>query len=385
MQWSHQKARVRTMLVAAGLLFLLTILLQPFASSATVPEAASPADAVTASADQTTLEEFGKLEADILQRLHALQVEIGADVLEVQSLTAESDALKDEVETLAKRMDEETARLEANKLQVRKILVRYEMAGPGSQVEVLLASVTLSEFLQRLSILREMNRQTGVFLARLAENRRVLEEQRSSRAAVLMEMESKRVLLEQTLAGKKQRESELEASLASLAEDRTAYEARLDQLNLAWADAQNLFPKLSKGFSAIVTEGAFPQDALEMGFSLSGVIAGLQQGTFQKILSGDRRMLGVVFRFHKDRVTMEMPDLALVLDGTFEVEEGKTLVYRVESGTQQDIALELVQLAALSAGGDLRFELEPLLQGGAIRKIKLQEGELLLDIAISLF
>ncbi len=335
--------------------------------------------------EQADLQELGQEEKETLRQLNVLQVEIAEDESKRRKLEEDSVLLQKERLELDSRISAETAKRDADRKNVREILVRYEMAGPGSQMELLLDSENLSMFLQRLSILREMNAQTEAYLTRLDVICRTLAAQEAEKVALLADLDEKRTAINRALVGKQALEAELEASLSGLAEKRALFEARLEQMRQGWDSAKTLYPKLSQGFSDIVAEGAFPPDVPVMEFSLTGMVAVLKQAPFQQILSGDARMLGVRFRFQRDLVILELPELDLILEGSFDVKEGKTLEFQAVSGSQKDFPLEPSQLKELELGGPLQFRLEPVLQGGTIRKVASKEGELRLDISFRLF
>ena len=325
------------------------------------------------------------MEKGILQKLRSLQLDIARDNEDIRVLSADMKQLAEELHALDMRMASETASLAANREALRQVLVQYQMSGPGSQLELLLSSDSLATFLKRLAIVQDMNRETGSLLERLKENKRQLDEQLAQKQKILAGLQDQRAALARALQAKKAGEAELEASLVALAADRAGYEEQIARMQEAWNAALLLFPKLTDGFSSIVSEGAFPQDALEMTFSLLGVRASLKEKTFQGILSGDKRMLGAVFLFHPNHIALEVPDAGLVLEGSFKVVKGVSLEYTVQSGTQHGMPLEPEQLLALSKKGPLRFGLEPILQGGTIQKVTILEGSLALDIAIKLF
>lgn len=371
----------RKMLLFILLMFLVVSV---FRVSSPVSGASATSSPVPGDAAIRILE-IGEAEKGILQKLRSLQLEIARDNEAIAALTADIGRLEKELKGLDLLLKTETASLESNREALRQVLVQYQMSGPGSQLELLLSSDSLATFLRRLGIVREMNHETGSLLERLKENKRRVDEQLAEKQAVLKGLQDQQATLQQTLQDKKTGEADLESSLAALAADRAGYEEQLARMEAAWNLALQLFPKLTDGFSRIVSEGAFPQDALEMTFSLFGVSASLKEKTFSDILSGDKRMLGAVFHFHPGSVTLEIPDAGLGLAGSFKLVKGITLEYEVQSGTQGGMPLDPAQLAELSKNGPLRFGLEPLLQGGTISKVKILEGFLILDVSISLF
>ncbi len=370
------------------LIFLITSALQvssPSSGAASTAATASSAASPAPNDAATKILEIGEVEKGILQKLRSLQLDIARDNEGIQALSSDLARLQGELEVLDARMETESASLKTNREALRIVLVRYQMSGPGSQMELLLSSDSLATFLRRLGIMRDLNHETGILLDRLKENKRLLDEQLAEKQVVLTGLQDQRAALEQALQAKKTNEAGLEASLTALAADRAGYEEQLARMEAAWNLALGIFPKLTDGFSRIVSEGAFPQDALEMTFSFFGVSASLKEKTFSDILSGDKRMLGAIFRFHPERVTLEVPDAGLILEGTFTVVDGIALQYEVLSGTQGGMPLEPAQAAELSKNGPLLFGLEPILQGGKIDKVKVLEGSLTLDVSISLF
>ena len=326
-----------------------------------------------------------RTEAAILSELRALKLDIARDVADMERLTAALTQGRSQLETLERDIARETDRYNDNRDTLAAVLAAYQQAGPGSRLELLLSSDSLSAFLRRLSALRQLDRDTAGLLEALDAGRNALVTQQADKQALLDRLALERAMLAKTLEDKRGKETELEASLAALEKDRAAYEARLAALERSWDKAMNVFPELTEGFSRIITEGAFPPDALSLTFGLAGMNAVMRQERFQAILDADRRLPGTVFRFRQDSASLRVESAELALEGDFVIIDGSTLEFRPLSGSQGGLALTAEQLSDLSRRGALQFRLEPILQGATIKRIRLQEGQFTLSVNVGLF
>ena len=331
------------------------------------------------------LEASVRTETELLAGLRALQLDIEREEADMTRLTAALADGKTQLEALEREIARETERYDANRDTLAAVLAAYQMSGPGSRLELLLTSDSLSTFLRRLSALRQLDRDTEALLAELEAGRNALAAQRGEKQALVEKLEQDRTQLARSLEGKRGKEAELETALAALKADRAAYEAELASLARTLDKAMAVFPELTDGFSRIITEGAFPPDALAMTFSLAGMTAVMQEDRFQAILDADRRLPKTSFHFKTGVAALRVESAELSLEGDFVVIDGVTLEFRPKTGSQGGLTLTDAQLADLSRNGPLQFRLEPILQGTTIRRIKLQEGQFILSIDTGLF
>jgi len=385
-----KKQRVGAGLLAVVLMMTMLLCVPEVGAATATPasgttNAPGMADASPTTDDAAYLAEAERAETAILSELRALQLDIARDEAEMERLTAALAEGKTQLEAIERDILRETERYDANRETLSAVLATYQVAGPGSRLELLLSSDSLSTFLRRLSALRQLDRDTAALLDSLEAGRNALVTQQAEKKALLDKLDQDRALLAQSLDGKHAKEATLEASLTALAADRTAYEAQLAELARTWDKAMDVFPELTDGFSRIITEGAFPPDALSLTFGLAGMTAVMRQDRFQAILDADKRLPKTVFRFRQGVASLQVESAALALEGDFVVIDGITLEFRPKSGSQGGLELTVEQLADLSRRGALQFRLEPILQGTTIRRIKLQDGQFTLSVNAGLF
>ncbi|TAH59814.1 MAG: hypothetical protein EWM52_10270 [Methanosarcina mazei] len=77
-----------------------------------------------------------------------------------KELVLETEAIRKEIEDLEKAIAQEELVYEKKKESLKQVLKSYQRMGPGSFLEIILDSDSLSTFLQRMNILRDLARNT---------------------------------------------------------------------------------------------------------------------------------------------------------------------------------------------------------------------------------
>ncbi len=331
------------------------------------------------------IDQLKTLEADLLLQLHTQQMGIDASKVEIKQIEEDIVIKQGQVLQLEIQIEESNTTLQASKEALANVLITYQKTGVGSQLELLLSSESLSDFLQRLSIFKEMNLQASIMLEELKTNRETLEAKKIKQNLLLTKLDEQKKAKTSALSEMQSKEKDLSEQLSALANDRHKYEEALAIMQMQWDEAILIFPKMTKVFTQIISSGNFTENSLEMDISLFGVSATLHEKTFQDILNAEKKWPKSNFRFKKDEILLDLPEYDLSLSGTFIIVDGAKLVYEVASGTQGGTQLEKIQIEQLSKSGPLSFNITPLLQGGTISKIKVQDGIVVLNIAISFF
>lgn len=339
----------------------------------------------TAPDDNQFLIEASRKEAEILAELRALQLDIARDEADIAALNIEITKIEAEITAIDSLIVEDTAIYNLNRAVLAEVLAIYQTAGPASRLELLLSSNSISEFLQRLSAIRQLDRDTAALLTELDENLKALEARRAERIALLNEKAEQERYIELRLADKKSTEAVLEASLVALEEDRAAYEQALEELARSWEKAMTVFSSLTGGFSDIIESGYFPPDTLTLEFGIGGITALMREERFQGILDASDKIPKVQFEFLNDKASLYVDEADLFLEGTFVILDGVTLEFRPKNGTQGGLVLSEEQLDDLSRKSALQFRLKPLLDGSTIRSLELSPDLLVLSIRLTLF
>lgn len=319
----------------------------------------------------------------LLAQLRALQLDMDRKQAEAAVLEAERTALLRERGQLLQEQAAVGLRHEEYRTALAGMLASWQTAGPGSRLELLLTSESLSVFLRRLSAMRQLDRDFASLLADLEATEAALAAGEARLRDTLEDVAQKEQQLSTALAERQTKKTELETSLASLRADRDRYEAMLAELAETWAQAMTVFPALTKGFAEVIAAGGFPEDVLEMSFGLSGITAVMREARFQEILDSAEGLPPLAFGFTPEGIVLEVPEAQLLLLGRFEIEDGVTLVYRPVSGTQGGLILTEAQLADLSRNGELAFKLEPILMGTTIARAVPAAGVLTLSIRMA--
>ena len=331
---------------------------------------------------QAKIRETEARETETLSTLRSLQLDIARKGVEADQLVAEQKHLQERLLVIEAGLRAEQDRYRGNSEALGNVLVAWQTAGPGSRLELLLSSDSLSLFLQRLSAMRQLDRDTDALLEQLEQNLAAMDAQKSRQQEAIAALEQKAVALQNTLRSMQQEEARLDAALIALAEERGRYEAMLAELEKTWAQSMLVFPQLTKSFTRVIETGSFPDDALEIVFGPAGVTALMRQNRFQSILDNADGLPPLTFEFLKGQVRLLVPEAELDLRGVFEVRKGVTLVFRPTSGSQGNLVLTPEQLVDLSRKGTLEFRLEPILMGTTIRDAVSEPGVLNLSIAM---
>ena len=379
---------VRRGLLRAGLLIAVALLFVFFSCGndihQLVSQAAEPQPDMPL-APQEAVAQAAAQEDALLSQLRALQLDIERKQAEAAELETERTGLLDALARLELEQDAVAQRHTGYQTALAGILASWQTAGPGSRLELLLTSESLSVFLHRLSAMRQLDRDMSALLADMSDTRAELAAGEVRLRETLETAVQKERKIAAVLAQMHSSRTELEASLVSLRADRSRYEAMLAELVETWEQAMSVFPALTEGFSDVIAAGGFPEDALEMSFGLSGMTAVMREERFADIIERAEGLPPLSFGFQAQGVSLDVPEAELHLIGRFVIEDGVTLVYRPLSGTQGGLSLTEEQLADLSRHGVLALQLEPILMGTAISQVIPGDGFLTLSIRMRLW
>ena len=356
-----------------------------FVRVASVLPSQEPASMQESTDAQAAMRETEAKEAETLAALRSLQLDIARKAAEADQLVAEQEQLQERLVEIEGALQEERKRYRDSSTALGNVLTAWQTAGPGSRLELLLSSNSLSLFLQRLSAMRQLDRDMDALLEQLEQNLIAMDAQKARQQEAITALEHKGAEIGNALRAMELEESRLETALAALQAERGKYEMMLAELGKTWEKALLVFPQLTKSFTRVIETGSFPDDALEIRFELDGMKAVMREDRFQSILDNAEDLPPLTFQFEKGYVRLLVPEAELDLRGVFEVRKGVTLVYRPTSGSQGTLALTPEQLGDLSRKGALEYRLEPILMGTTIRDAVSENDMLHLSISMDFF
>ncbi|MEA4849002.1 MAG: hypothetical protein VB106_17345, partial [Clostridiaceae bacterium] len=296
-------------------------------------------------------------EKEILQNLFILTQEIEAAEAEEEKLSREIETINKEIKALEAVIAEDELAFGKKRESLKQVLKSYQRMGPGSFLEIILDSDSLSTFLQRLNTVRDLTHNTGTLLEGLAANNERLERERSKLSENLVLVKDKQKLSREALTNKMELKAEKEEYLTSLKGEKEYYREYLSRLEEVWSELKLLLSRAAKEFSRMIEEDGLPTDALKLSFSLSEVRGAIDDGAINKVISGNPRLEDMVFAFHPEVVEIRIPEKDLILKGTFVILEGHTLKFLAQEGSFFGMPLEPGALEELFREGDMELNL----------------------------
>lgn len=324
-------------------------------------------------------------EQKVLDVLYKLEQEIQKAERDGVTILENIEATKIMVATTQVKIDEEALSYEQNKGVLASLLKSYQKRGPGSTIEVILASENLRDLLRRLTILRDLTKQSNDLLDKIDQNKQTLEAEGLALEAQVISLEAEQDRLAVVVEEKSAAREEQEAYLSSLLEERAHFEDLLEEITLGWEALKPLFTRASQGFTSLAESGALPPEALDLRITLTGIEAGISAGDFNKAVVDNDLIPEMVFDFRPGEIELSIPESRLVLNGNFELSQTNVLVFEAQSGTFYDVPLEASAIEELFALGKLTLDLNTLTGDNQIKGVKSIEDKLLLSIKVKLF
>lgn len=324
-------------------------------------------------------------ERAMLQDLFTLTQEIELMEAEEKKLSKEITKINLEISKMEVEISKGELAYDKKQESLKRVLQSYQRMGPGSFLEILLDSDNLGTFLQRLNILRDLTRNTGVLLDQLEESSEMLSQVKAELSEKLVLLEEKQRQSIEAMAGKTKLKLELEEYLASLKGEREYYEKYLTDIERTWEELKPVFSKAAQEFSRIIREGSLPADALRITFSLFEVRGAIDDKVINDVVAEQSDITNIVFAFHPGRVEISMPDKYLILSGTFEILEGHILKFRAKEGSFYGMPLEPGSMEELFSEGDLLLDIKPQLAGNSVHALEIKEGYIELISKLHIF
>ncbi|NLI91318.1 MAG: hypothetical protein GX434_03695 [Peptococcaceae bacterium] len=321
-----------------------------------------------------------QINMETLEKLFSLVQKIEGMENEQTELSKDIETLKKEIEELKKAMSEEEIVYSQKKENLKQFLQVYQRMGPGSYLEIILASDDLADFLRRLNILRDITGNTGKLLDQIQSSR----EKQSAETMKLTEklglIQDKQQRLKDALASEIQLKSGLENNLAALAGEKGYYQESLAEMKQKWDDLKPFFALTVKEFSRVLEEGNIPPGALKLTASFFSITATMSDQSLNEIVAGDPRLPQMVFSFHPGEAEINIPEKHLVLKGIFVIQEGHILQFQAQSGTFYGLPLEESSLAELFRKEQLKIDCKSVLGGYTLNSIEIRDGSLKLSV-----
>ncbi|HAS73850.1 MAG TPA: hypothetical protein DCS67_06875 [Clostridiales bacterium UBA8960] len=334
---------------------------------------------------QDKLNQITEEEQAIIEALFVLSSEI--ELLNTELLKLGQDILQIEAEVEQKNI--EIHRLattyESLKSNLAEVLRIQQRSGIASNLEILLKSKDLKDFVSRINLLRDLSKNVDNLMKETDFAKSSLERERANLNEMLVELENQEALLVKKAEDKNMARLELEAYLDSLESEKEHYEAYLDSIEKIWNDLKPLFSLTIKSFTQIIEKGDMPEDTVEVVLSLFNTRGIIREVKFNQILSQRSDLPELKFDFKSDGVVLKFPSHEVELNGTFELVDNQTIKYVVKGGQFYKLPMSQSALADLFSEGDLVFNLKSILGKNTIRRIDYYEDRLELQVTISLF
>ncbi len=315
-------------------------------------------------------------EKGVLQNLFTLTQEIKELEKEAAAITLEKDTIDAEIAAIRIAMEKDQVVYEEKKAVLKEVLKTYQKRGPGTYVEIILDSDSLTTLLRRINALRDLTRNTGLLLDGLEASRVKLSGEKLKLDDKLALMKEKQIKSKESLSRKLQRTKELEIYMESLNDEKAYYQGQLANIQQKWDEVKPLFSKISDEFTSMIKMDNLPSNGIRTSITFFGIKGSIEEATFNHIMKKNPRLPEMVLRFKPGRIEMELPENNLVLGGTFVIMEGNNLKFEINEGSFYGMPLGAAAIEELIQGGYPILNLKPLVGGNVLKSIEILEGTL---------
>ncbi|MFZ5352403.1 MAG: coiled-coil domain-containing protein [Bacillota bacterium] len=319
-------------------------------------------------------------EKKVLQDLFVLSQEIEEMEKTEKRLKEEINTLGIEISYLEAEIAKDEKSYDKNRDSLKRLLQSYQRMGPGSYLEIILSSDSLGTLLNRINLLRDVTHNTERLLSDLEESKNMLLAEKSTQTEKLKLLEENKEKADEALRNGLRLKAELEKYLISLAEERDFYQQYLNDIQQQLSELKPFFSDMVKGFSRIVDEGGFPEDAIQVTISFFSLKGTIDQESFNEIMSTQADLPEMHFAFLDEKIEVSFPEKSLVLSGSFIIEEGNVIKFEAQHGSFYDMPLEPWFINELFKDQDLSIDLGPILGNLTIKTVNMKEGYLELFI-----
>lgn len=331
------------------------------------------------------VESLSEEELEVMNELFTIRQEIDSVSRQQSQLEEDLSDTEKTVLSLQSDIEEQQQIFDNQKDTLGNVLRSYQRRGPGSYLEIILASESLSDLIQRINLLRDLTRNTASLLDDVSSHQALLIAEEERLQELLADMEEQISHLQAILQENIALENELEEQLQALQEDRGHYEARLEEMNEAWQEVGYAFSTFVEEFMQMMETGSLPEDAITVQFGIPTIRGIIQEDAFNEALHNATSLTDVNLQFKPDQVVILMPSREFELSGTFQVQEDRYLLFLPEEGTFYGMDLTEDSIENLFSDGVLKLDLEIALEGTRLREVNIHDGSLELISRISLF
>lgn len=324
-------------------------------------------------------------EREIIEKLFVMTQEIEGMTKEEKEIAQEIEIIAQEINDLEKIIINEEILYKSKQGLLQQTLKSYQRMGPGSYLEIILDSNSLSDMLRRINTLRDLTRNTGELLEALDESSKKLAEEKKKIDEKLILMERQQQELQIALRKKTQLLEKQKDYLRSLGEERDYYQEHLSKIQEEWKEIQPLFAKALQEFGRIIKEEKLPLDTIKTTFTLMGIKGSIDEETLNNIIIDKTNLPDIAFRFHPGKIEIKLLQGNLVLSGKFIIVEGQKLKFVAEDGSFYGLLLTPAAIKELFRDGDIVLDLKPLLGKNTLHSVEVREGQLELMSRLTFF
>lgn len=325
--------------------------------------------------EKRVLEELFK----VVQEIDLLESEEKKIAQEIKELRQNIDNLKNEIEK-----EEEVYRKKQEGLA--QVLRSYQRMGPASYIEIILNSDSLSSFLRRINVIRDLAHDTGELLEEIESTKNKLISKKNEMEDNLALLEKRNKELNDALDKINELKLDLENRIADLGEEKAYYRDYLENMKEAWTEVKLVFSNVAKDFSNIVRNTNLSYDDLNLSFSLYGVKASVTEEVINSIIHDQPLIENVSIDFQPGKVKIEIPERKLILTGHFAIQEGNVLIFEAEEGSFFDMELEPGSIEELFMDNKMILDLSTILgNDNSIKSVEIKEDIMEILIEWNLF
>ncbi|MBM7561983.1 coiled-coil domain-containing protein [Fusibacter tunisiensis] len=331
------------------------------------------------------LEMMKKTEQETIETLFELYSKMELAQTEKKKIERDIQELTQTLNGIQLDVDEKTRQLDVTKDALRQSLISRQKTGTGSLIQMILESERIKDFIDRLYLIRDLSRHTNELLLAVEDQAKRLTLEQEKLQALRSSLEDKESDLTRQIEKITTSVLELESFLEGLTAEKAVYEMYLQSIESLWNSLTPMFTDMVTTINALIEQGDFPEDMIEVNFSLFSAKGVLRDAKFNSVLMEKEALPQMSFKFSDEGAVVELPEYKLVLQGEFLIETPQIMKFEVTGGTFNALPMSEAALTDLFSEGDLIFNLEKLLGKNEIKRIEHKEGYMVLDVGIKLF
>ncbi len=324
-----------------------------------------------------TFSEITNEEKAILDELFILTQEIDEMNRSAESILEELSAVQVEISNMESSIGNRQENYDSYLKVLKSVLVTYQKNGPASSLEILLSAESLSDFLKRLNLLKDLSKNTEEILKALDEEKNSLVFDQDALKAKEASLEEKNKELQTVLAGKLQLLQSQQAILDSLSDEKDKYEERLNLLEQSWSEVKLLLSDMSQELSRVIYESNISINDFNLSLGLFSVKGSISDDLINEIVKNDTKTPELIFTFTSQGIQLYMPDYQLLLNGSMTIDSysGCAFRYVVEEGTFYNFDLEKYAIQDLFKEGYLLIDFSKIVGDDiTIKSVILNDG-----------